>query len=162
MTSEGALQMKRIAMGLLFAASLPVAAEECPRIPKAIEAAIADHIEALRATEFCEARNVKSDGKLSVVIFTAYGACGSDSKEEPGTCSSVWFRFMVGERNGKIIGPDEIGSKFDFSDRKIRISGNVVEISGLSPGPNDGFCCPSVPASRKYKVSKDGFEQILP
>ena len=94
----------------------------------------------MRATEYCEARTVKSDGKLSVVIYTAEGACGSDSKEEPGTCSSTWFRFMVGERNGKIIGTEQIGGKFDFSDRKIRISGNVVEISGLTLGDKDAFC----------------------
>jgi hypothetical protein len=162
MSPEGDPRMKRIAMVLLLAASLPVAAGECPRVPKAIEAAIAEHIEALRATEYCEARTVKSDGKLSVVIFTAEGACGGDSKEKPGTCSSTWDRFMVGERKGKIIGPDQIGGKFDFSDKKVRISGNVVEISGLTPGADDAFCCPTVPASRKYKISTDGFEQVSP
>ena len=162
MTSEGDLEMKRFAMVLLFAASLPVAAEECPKVPKAIETAIAEHIEAMRATEYCEARTVRSDGKLSIVIYTAEGACGSDSNEKPGTCSSIWDRYLIGERNGKIIGPEPVGGKFDFSDRKLRISGNVVDISGLTPGANDAFCCPTVPASRKYKVSKDGFEEISP
>ena len=154
--------MKRIAISFLFAASFSVVAEECPSIPKNLENAVIQHIQTIRASEYCEARSVQSNKTLSVVIYTAEGECGSNSKEEPGTCSVNWVRYMVGEYNGKIIGPVSIGGKGNLSDTQVKISGGVVEISGLTIGANDALCCPSVSASKKYRVAENGFQEILP
>ena len=69
---------------------------------------------------------------------------------------------MVGSLNGKIIGPVIVGGKGGLADNEIKIKGNIVELVGLTIGPNDALCCPSVPSSKRFGFSENGFKEIKP
>jgi hypothetical protein len=147
-------------IGLLI--SQVVLAEECPPMVAHIEKAINNHIQKIRASEYCEARSIKSGDGITVVIYTAEGACGNNKKSPPGTCSNNWVRYMVGSIDGRIIGPVRVGGKGDLSDNEIKLKGNNIEIVGHTIGPKDALCCPSVPKTKKYEVSVNGLKEIRP
>jgi len=44
----------------------------------------------------------------------------------------------------------------------MKLAGNSVELIGLSIGPNDPLCCPSIPQTKKFKFSQNGFKEIKP
>jgi len=157
--------MKMIRISILLAALLisqNISAGECPPTPENIDKAINSHIRKIRASEYCPARSIKSENGTVIVVYTAEGECGEDKESTPGTCSNNWVRYMVGSISGRIIGPIKVGGKGDLSDSEIKIEGNIVEIAGLTIGPNDAMCCPSVPKTKKYEFSKNGFKEIQP
>ena len=155
--------MRKIA--ILLAAliiSQNILAGECPPTPPNIDKAINSHIQKIRASEYCPARSIKSENGIAIAVYTAEGACGDDKETAPGACSNNWVRYMIGSIRGTIIGPIEVGGKGDLSDREIRIEGNIGELVGLTIGPDDALCCPSVPKTKKYEFSKNGFKKIQP
>ncbi len=157
--------MKRlIAMLSLLVLSLDVLAGGCPAAPAKIEKAIQQHMITLRATEYCEARTVKTEHGITVAIYTAEGACaGQDPQAQPGTCSNNWVRYMVVRANQKITPPVEVGGKGGMTDTGVRISSGTIEVKGRSLGPKDSMCCPSVPETKTFKISPSGrVHQVLP
>jgi len=149
-----------ISIGLLI--SQFVSAEECPPTAAHIEKAINGHIQKIRAIEYCEARSIRSEDEIIVALYTAEGECRNNKKSPPGTCSNNWSRYMIGSIKGRIIGPVKIGGKGDLSDNAIRLKGNNVEIDGLTIGPKDALCCPSIPKKKKFLISVNGFKEIKP
>jgi len=146
---------------LLF--SFHAAAEECPPTPEGVKRAIENHIKKLRADEYCKARTVKTEGNVTIAIYTAEGACeGFSKKAKAGTCSSNWVRYMVGSINGKVIGPIKVGGKGDLTDSGMNITDSTVELTGLTLGPSDPLCCPSVPKTKNFKFSQSGFSESKP
>lgn len=146
---------------ILLSSNAP--ANECPPTPNNIRAAIQDHIQKIRAAEYCRARVVETGGNITVAVYTAEGAClGSTRGEAAGTCSNDWARYMVGAIDGKIIGPIKVGGKGDITDSEIRVSDNTVELTGVTMGPNDPMCCPSVPSRKLFRFSHEGFSEIKP
>jgi hypothetical protein len=55
--------------------SLNAAAKECPPTPDTIKKAINNHILQIRADEYCKARAVKTEGNITMAVYTAEGAC---------------------------------------------------------------------------------------
>ena len=75
---------------------LDALAGSCPAAPVQIENAIRQHITRLGATEYCDARRVKTENGITVAIYTAEGVCaGQNSHDEPGTCSNNWVRYII-------------------------------------------------------------------
>jgi hypothetical protein len=138
-------------------------AEECPPTPDNVKKAIENHIRKIRAYEYCKARAVKTEGNITIAVYTAEGACeGFSKKAKAGTCSNNWERHMIGSINGKIIGSISVGGKGDLSDNEIKISNDTAELIGLTIGPNDPMCCPSVPQTKKFNFSQGRFSEIKP
>ena len=138
-------------------------AGSCPAAPEQIKKAIRQHIVRLRATEYCDARKVKTEHGITVAIYTAEGACAAQNlRAEPGTCSNNWVRYMVVLSGQRITLPVAVGGKSGFSDMRVEISRGIIDVSGLSVGPNDSMCCPSVPTTKKFKISPSGLSEIRP
>jgi hypothetical protein len=137
-------------------------AEECPATPDNIKKAIKNHVRKIRAVEYCAARSIEIEGKNAIAVYTAEGACFSDKKSTAGACGNHWERYMVGSINEKTIGPIEVGGKDSFSDSEMKLAGNTVELIGFSIGPNDPLCCPSIPQTKKFEFSQNGFKEIKP
>ena len=154
--------MRVVMIALMVLLAFTANAEECPSIPSALQQAMTRHVTKIRAEEYCPGRVLKSNGELSVLIYTAEGACGDDTTQEPGTCSVTWVRYMVGLYKGKIVAPIIVGGKGDLCDKKVSISKGIVTVSGLEVGPSDAFCCPSVPAKKMFKVSEGHFVEVTP
>jgi hypothetical protein len=161
-TSLRARKIMKFLFLSLFAAGISNAAEECQTLPETLEASVNLHIQTMRAYEHCEARKLQSTQDVSVVIYTAEGACSNDSTQEPSACSNNWDRYMTGEIDGKVLKPIRVGGRAEFADSQIKITGAIVELSGFSVSPNDPLCCPSVLASKKYRATSNGFEEIPP
>lgn len=143
-----------VAVLLLLALSFDALAGGCPAAPAPIEKAIHRHIAMLRATEYCAARRVKTERGITVAIYTAEGACAAlDLRLKPGSCSNDWARYMVALSGQRVTAPVEIGGKGGFTDTDVKISDGVVEVKGVSVGPHDPICCPSVQETKQYKVS---------
>ncbi|OGR05388.1 MAG: hypothetical protein A2511_00415 [Deltaproteobacteria bacterium RIFOXYD12_FULL_50_9] len=158
-----AKNMKTITSILLaLLVPLTTVAGECPPAPNTIEKAINEHIQKIRASEYCPARSIQSQNDTIIAVYTAEGECGEDKETPPGACSVNWVRYMVGSLNGKIIGPVIVGGKGGLADNEIKIKGNIVELVGLTIGPNDALCCPSVPSSKRFGFSENGFKEIKP
>jgi hypothetical protein len=157
--------MKFITMLLFFLLPFPLTAGngDCPSTPDGIKKAIESHIRKIRADEYCNARTVKTEGSITIAVYTAEGSCeGFSKKAKAGTCSNDWVRYMIGSINDKIIGPLIVGGKGDLTDDKLIILENTIELSGLSIGPNDSMCCPSKPKTKIFKFSQGGFSEIKP
>ncbi|MEF2249504.1 hypothetical protein [Ralstonia solanacearum] len=157
-------------MKLLAAISFPLLvlpldalAGSCPVVPAQITKAIRQHIITLQASEYCAGRTVKTENGITVAIYTAEGACaGENPRAKPGTCSNNWARYMVALSGRRITPPVEVGGKGDLADRDVKISDGTIEVSGLSIGPNDSMCCPSVPGKKTFKISPSGLSEIRP
>jgi hypothetical protein len=94
---------------------LDALAGRCPAAPVQIENAIRQHITRLGATEYCDARRVKTENGITLAIYTAEGACaGQNSHDEPGTCSNNWVRYMVALSGPRVTPPVEVGGKERF------------------------------------------------
>lgn len=154
--------MRLLTICVLLFVSFRGNADSCPVVPENLAKAISYHIASIRADEYCEARHLTGNARITIVIYTAEGACGGDVADEPGSCSVNWVRYMLGFYKGKILGPIAIGGKGSLTDNSIEVSENAVEIKGLVPGKNDPLCCPSVQASKFYSFSENGFKEILP
>jgi hypothetical protein len=142
---------------------LDALAGSCPAAPAKIEKAIRLHIVALRATEYCDARRVKAENGVTVAIYTAEGACATlNSRVAPGTCSNNWVRYMVTLSGQRVTPPVEVGGKSGLADTGVNIVDGIVEVSGLSVGPHDATCCPSVPKTKKFKISTSGLSEVRP
>lgn len=142
---------------------LSVLAGSCPAAPVEIEKAIRQHLTTLRAAEYCGARTVKAEGGLIVAIYTAEGACAAlNPRAKPGTCSNNWVRYMVALSGQRVTPPVEIGGKGGLTDTGVKVSDGMVEVTGLSFGPNDSTCCPSVPETKRFKVSPSGLSEVRP
>ncbi len=142
---------------------LIASAGSCPAAPVEIEKAIRQHIVTLRAVEHCAARTVKDEGGITVAIYTAEGACANlSSKAKSGTCSNNWVRYMVALSGRQVTAPVEVGRKGGLSDTSVKVSGRVIDVNGLSLGPNDSMCCPSVPETKRFKLSPSGLSQVRP
>ncbi len=89
--------MKRLALvPILLLPSLGAIAGECPPLPGDPEKAVHGHIAELRAYEYCKARNIQTSGAITVVIYTAEGACvGYPARAKPKICSNNWARYRV-------------------------------------------------------------------
>jgi hypothetical protein len=117
---------------------LDALAGNCPAAPAQIDKAIQQHITRLGATEYCDARRVKTENGITVTIFTAEGACAAQNpRDEPGTCSNNWVRYMVALLGQRVTPPVEVGGKSGFSDTAVRISNGIIQVNGLSVGPNE-------------------------
>lgn len=149
------------AMFSLLVLPLGALAGSCPVAPTEIEKAIRQHITTQRATEYCGARTVKAEGDITVAIYTAEGACAAlNPRAKPGTCSNNWVRYMVALSGQRVTPPVEVGGKGGLTDTSVKISEGTVEVSGLSLGPNDPMCCPSVPETKKFQVSPSGLSEV--
>lgn len=143
---------------------LPVGAhaDGGPTTPVQVENAIRHHIASLRAVEYPEARRVTAVEGTTVAIYTAEGACaGFSLRAKPGTCSNNWVRYMVALSGGRTTRPLEVGGKGDLSDTSTTISEGVIEVTGLSFGPGDSMCCPSVQKTKEFRISPSGLSQIV-
>ena len=149
-------------MFTLILMSFNAVAEECPITPDNITEAIENHIREIRASEYCPGRSIRTDGVNTIVVYTAEGACDPEEESAAGLCGNHWERYMIGSINGKIIGPIEVGRKGELSDKEIKITGNLIELTGLAIQPKDSFCCPSLPQTKKFEFSQDGFNEIKP
>lgn len=158
------LAMKHcIAIFFLLVPPPSALAGSCPAAPVEIEKAIRQHIVTLRAVEYCAARTVKNEGGITVAIYTAEGACASlSSQAKPGTCSNNWVRYMIALSSQPVTAPVEVGGKGGLNDTGVKISEGIIEVNGLSPGPNDPLCCPSVPETKRFKLSPSGLGQVRP
>ena len=67
---------------------------------------------------------------------------------------------MVALSGQRITPPVEVGGKDGLTDTDIKISDGIIEVSGLSVGPNDAMCCPSVPETKKFKISPSGLSEV--
>ncbi|QYD72954.1 hypothetical protein KZJ38_25070 [Paraburkholderia edwinii] len=106
--------------------------------PAEIEKAIRQHVIKLQATEYRDARTVIAQNGIVVVIYTIEGACaGINPRAKPGTCSNNWVRYMVALSNHRITPPAAIGGNGGLSDTGVKISDGIIEVSGISAGPND-------------------------
>ncbi|HKA77224.1 MAG TPA: hypothetical protein VKD19_08965 [Pseudolabrys sp.] len=151
------------AMFFILVFPLGALAESCPAAPAAIEKAIRQHIATLRATEYCGARTVKAKGNITVAIYTVEGACAAlNPRAKPGTCSNNWVRYIVALSGQRVTPPVEVGGKGGLTDTGVKISEGVVEVSGLSLGPSDPMCCPSVPQTKMFKISSSGLSEVRP
>ncbi|MEF9387163.1 hypothetical protein V4890_16290 [Ralstonia solanacearum species complex bacterium KE056] len=151
------------AMFPLLVLPLDALAGSCPATPAKIEKAIRQHIVTLRAAEYCDARTVKAEDGVTVAIYTAEGACATlDPRAKPGTCSNNWVRYMVALSGQRITPPIKVGGKGGLTATGIRISNGTVEVSGLSLGPQDSTCCPSVPETKKFRISPSGLSEVRP
>jgi hypothetical protein len=68
---------------------------------------------------------------------------------------SVWSGGSGGPELLQVITPV-------FADRGYRgtvIEGDTIVIDGLLPGPNDGLCCPTIPAVEPWQWNGDAFAQ---
>ena len=72
-----------------------------------------------------------------------------------------WIRYMVALSGGRTTRPLEVGGKGDLSDTSTIISEGVIEVTGLSFGPGDSMCCPSVPKTKEFRISPSGLSQIV-
>lgn len=156
--------MKLLAATFFFLAfPLGALAGSCPPAPAEIEKAIRQHIATLRATEYCGARKVTAEGGITVAIYTAEGACAAlNPRAKPGTCSNNWVRYMVALSGQRVMLPVEVGGKGRLAVTGVKISQDIVEVNGLSRGPNDAMCCPSVPQTKMFKVSSSGLSEVRP
>jgi tRNA U34 2-thiouridine synthase MnmA/TrmU len=154
--------MLRVLLASISIFSLSVAASECPELSQALEQAVTQHIHEIRASEYCKARLIQSNQSISIVIYTAEGQCNSSTVQPAGSCSNNWVRYMAGVSKGSILAPVLVGGKGNFTDQKITITGNNVTISGVTLGEHDGLCCPTVPQTKSYKVTKNGFVEFFP
>jgi hypothetical protein len=128
-----------------------------------IEKAIHKHIIKLRATEYRDARTVQAEDGIVVAMYTVEGTCaGLNPRAKPGTCSNNWVRYMVALSGHRITPPVVIGGKGGLSDTGVKISDGIIEVSGLSAGPNDAVCCPSVPETKSFKFSRSGLSEVRP
>lgn len=151
----------RAAVFSLLLFPLGALAASCPVAPAPIEKAIHRHIDTLRATEYCDARRVKTEDGVTVAIYTAEGACaGVDPRGQPGTCSVNWVRYMVALAGRRVTPPVEVGGKGGLTDVGVEISDGIIEVKGLSVGPNDPLCCPTLPATKKFKLSPSGLTEV--
>jgi len=154
--------MRALIFFLLAAAAFGASAKDCSPVPAALKNAMLQHISSIRADEYCAARTFKADSELSVLIYTAEGACDKDRSQKRGTCSTNWVRYMVGEYKGKPIEPVVVGGKGGLEDRRVTLSKGVIKISGLTVGNSDPLCCPTVPAVETFKVSGGRFVVVPP
>lgn len=120
------------------------------------------HIAHIRADEYCAARTFTSGDGLSILIYTAEGACNNDKNEKPGTCSTSWVRYMIGEYQGRSIGPMALGGEGSFQDTRVVIAEGIVKFVGFTYGKSDPLCCPTVPSAKIFRVSGGRFVQVNP
>jgi hypothetical protein len=147
----------------LLVLSCDALAGGCPAAPAQIEKVIRQHIVTLRATEYCEARRVKTENGITVAIYTAEGACTAiNPRAKPGTCSNNWVRYMVALSGQRITPPVKVGGKGGLSDTGVKISDGLIEVIGLTVGPADSMCCPSVPETKIFKISPSGLSEVRP
>ena len=129
-------------------------AQDCPETPFQIAKAIQLNVAHLRAAEYCRARVLATEGSITAVVYTAEGACqGFNSSEVSGTCTNQWDRYLVALVEGHVTPPVKVGGKGGLLDQKMSLSNGVVEITGLTIGPNDPMCCPTVPLTKRFKIS---------
>ena len=147
---------------LLAATAFGVNAKGCSLVPASLKKTMLQHIARIRADEYCAARTFKADRELSVLIYTAEGACDDDKSQKPGTCSTNWVRYMVGEYKGRPVGPVAVGGKGGLQDKQVTLSNGVVKISGLTVGSFDPLCCPTVQAAKTFRVSGGRFVEVSP
>jgi len=156
------LEIRALALALVLP-SLGAIAGECAPVPENLEKAIHSYIAKLKAFEDCSARRIQTSDAITVVIYTAEGACADfPARAKPGTCSNNWTRYMMGFVNHRVLPPLEVGGKGGFTDTAIKIAHGIVEVSGLTLGPNDALCCPSVPETKRFDFSQGGFSEIRP
>lgn len=147
---------------LISTAALSANAASCPAAPASLKNIMVQHIVEIRANEYCEARVFKASEGLSILIYTAEGACGKEKIETPGTCSTNWVIYMVGEHQDVPIGPVVVGGKGFYEEKQVSIFNGVVKITGLTYGRSDPLCCPTIPAVKFFKVSDGRFVQVKP
>ena len=152
-----------VAIVLLLVLPLDAIAGIRTATPAQIEKAIHQHVAKLRATEYRDARTVKAESGIVVAIYTVEGACaGLSLRAKPGTCSNNWVRYMVALSGHRVTPPVVVGGNGGFSDAGVKISDGLIEISGRSAGPNDAVCCPSVPETKRFKISASGLSEVRP
>ena len=139
-----------------------VSADDCIAVPKPLAQEITNHLEKIRAGEYCPATILQTNEKTTVVVFTAEGPCFNQINETPGSCGNNWVSYMVGSVNGKIFSPIRVGGKGGLSIKDIKIIENNVELSGLSVGKNDSLCCPSVPTTTTFEIPQGGEAVAIP
>jgi hypothetical protein len=127
-------------------------ADDCIVVPKPLAKEITKHLGKIRAGEYCPATILQSNEKITIVIFTAEGPCFNQINETPGSCGNNWVSYMVGSVNGKIFPPIKVGGKGGLSIERVKIINSKVELSGLSKGKDDGFCCPSVQTTTTFEI----------
>lgn len=154
--------MRALLFFLIALAASGVNTEDCPPVPSSLQKIMDGHISRIRAAEYCAARKFKSDSELSVLIYTAEGACTNDKSKKPGACSVNWVRYMVGEYKGTPVAPVVVGGKGGLEDKHITLSKGLVKIDGLTIGSSDALCCPTVPVVRAFKVSGGRFVEVSP
>ena len=123
---------------------------------------MAKHIARIRADEYCAARAFTSADGLLILVYTAEGACNKNKNEKPGACSNSWARYMIGEYQGRVIGPMAVGGKGAFQDTRVVITDGIVKIVGFTYGKSDPLCCPTVPSAKIFRVSGGRFVQVNP
>jgi len=129
-------------------------AKDCPVTPAALQKGIEQLAKTQQASEYCAARRVIADkSRLSVVVFTLEGSCIGLSSTAIGTCSNQWTRYMIASNGKQVSEPIKIGGKGSLNDTSIKIVGDIIQVNGLSQGPHDAMCCPSIPAHQNYILS---------
>ncbi|MEO6973241.1 MAG: hypothetical protein ABI135_07485 [Rhodoferax sp.] len=154
--------MRALLFFLLALAAFGANAKDCAAVPAPLKQAMIQHISSIRADEYCAARTFKTDGEISVLIYTAEGACYKDTSQKPGTCSTNWVRYMVGEYKDRPVEPVVVGGNGGLEDRQVTISHGVIKINGFTVGSSDPLCCPTVPAVKTFKVSGGRFVVVPP
>lgn len=152
--------VRALLASLLATVALTAKADNCPLVSPLLQKAMLQHIAHIRADEYCPARSVKSEGNLSVLIYTAEGACNGNRAQQPGTCSNDWVRYMVGENKGRLLAPVIVGGKGRFEDDTISLAKGLIKISGLAAGKSDASCCPGTSAVRTFRVSEGRFVEV--
>ncbi len=153
--------MKIVVKSLCFLLVATAAvANECISPSSNIEQAIDLYLKDIRAVEYCPARKIQTNGELTLITFNVEGPCFGDIASPPGSCGNNWLSYMLGSINGDIIKPIKIGGKGSFSIEKIKITKNIIELSGLSTGHDDALCCPSVFTTKLFELKNNSFNEI--
>ena len=157
------MNLPAVLLVTLLAVAVPriAFAADCPAAPAALVDSIQSHIHALEAAEDCDARRVKEENGLAVVIYTAEGACAqTDPGATPGSCSNNWVRYMVAMSGSRITSPVQVGGKGGLTDMSIRFRNGTIEVVGLSVGPSDAMCCPSVHETKRFRIVGSSLREL--
>ena len=113
-------------IGLLLLALSEVSyAPECPCISGELSKAIGAHAQELRGLEFCSDRDARVSDTTELVLYSISGSC-LEPEHSIGSCGNRYERFLIGIKNGRLLGP----YKLDFGAEEIDVKGNVVELIG--------------------------------
>ena len=132
---------------------MAAAAPTCKTADARVEDAIAGKSRELNGQEYCQFRIYETLSDLDgdgiddfVVVFTVEGAGG-------GGNNSTQYLLVLASRSGWQPVEARVGARGERTVESVEVSKGTLRLHVLKYGRGDAMCCPSRPASVRYRLA---------